>query len=274
MLQDMSFPELPFSGCLDLDTAHVAVAWLLVQIPRLACLVRLTGSDRSKNPAKHAAIAAAYELYNCSLNSCVENTIDHSSWITKSSNEAIGSPVPRSLEFSSVSAFILAVRFYLFRVFLCGLLQTLNKHHGALPGIDMAAVEAQDVASATTIAMCIQYAMRPGPSMPLTALAIALPLQLSIGAWNRLQRRQQRAGVKSCEQAVEMREWYMYHINYLVRMWRGIIATPERLGALCDMFAGGQAIEDACVALDRFAVKATEDLRGEWEMVGDIGYAR
>ena len=265
----MPVPEMPINGCLDLDTAHVATAWLLVQIPRLACLVRSSVSDPTNNPVKQTAAAAAFQLYRSDLASYVEDTIDRFSWTTKSSKDAIGSPVSLVLDFSSVSAFILAVRFHLHRVFLCGLLQTLSTHHGPLLNIDMDTVEAQDVASATAIAMSVQYATEPGQAMPLTALAVVLPLQLSIGAWDRLQRRRQRTDGGVCEQAVEMREWYMCHINRLVWMWRGIVTTPERLGALCDMFAGGPTIEDACANIDRSAVKAREELRGECRMVWD-----
>ena len=146
------------------------------------------------------------------------------------------------LEFKSLQAFVLATRYNLYRVLICGLVQTLIKLGSHSNEFDIAAVEQEDVAAATAIAMCLPYALKPTVSRPLTALAMIIPLQLSLGTWTRLQQRHS-AGTVEHQQATRTIDWSIENTNDLMLMWHSKLITLERMAMLCNMCAGGPLLE-------------------------------
>ena len=260
--EHMATPEISVSNPCCLDTAHAAVAWLLVQIPGLVCLVRRTGSYSIDASEVDHVVALAQELCSSEANVYVKETLAEHTWTLDCSNDNARSPTGTSLDFSSLSAFVLATRYHLCRMLLCGVLQTLASFGEATIPIDKQTVEDQDVTAATAICMCLDYATRADPAMPLTALAMVIPLQVALGSWDRLERRQASTASQDYRRAVRSSDWILDQVHWIDHMWRSTHTNHERMRQLCNLFAGGPAIAGLCDFRDDSLRNALTKLSG------------
>ena len=145
-----------------------------------------------------------------------------------------------NLDFDGAQVFNLALGYYFSQIIICSLMQRLEEVHvGHTLMLDIPAARARDVAAATSLAMCVEYALKPTPSRPFTALAVLAPIQLSIGSWVRLQNRQASAGTAEYSRAAKMVRWTSEKAHYMVEMWQSAPASVERITLISDMFSGG-----------------------------------
>lgn len=159
--------------------------------------------------------------------------------------------VPESYTFESVQVFELLVRYWTVRIFLCGLIQT----HFAIStptalSFDLHAAQEHDIESAVNIAKALDYASTSCPSFPLIALRLLLPLQISFGAWHRLELRSLRKAREfsdttgsidsDLQYARAMKRWCMEVIGGIQDKW-----GPLRTSAYEDMEAKSEAFAGA-----------------------------
>jgi hypothetical protein len=141
--------------------------------------------------------------------------------------------------FASVPAFTLALRYYLHRVLVCGLLQSLC----ALPLVDLpydlAEIEREDLIAAQSITRCADFGLYSPMSSPLVALKLIIPLQLGFGGWHRLEKRQISPDTADYYFAVQMKSWHIDVCHEVDHMWYNIPNNYQRLELICEMFAGG-----------------------------------
>lgn len=252
-------PTLPSRA--HIETAHTAIAWLLFQIPGLVSAVRSLHSPLADTLAVTEAVARACQLRHSLLDSYVRETVQEHSWIRDCLADSTTSPAGPSLDFGSQDAFVLALRHYWYRMLICGLLQSLhrivkdrmttNVCRKAGVGndycVDLQAAEDDDVSAATAISQCLPYASKPDvAAMPLTALATVIPMEFSLGTWNRLLQRQEAADAPDYHKALRMGRWTLDRLHRIGETWRARRTDHERVKKYCDAFAGGPLTEDLC----------------------------
>lgn len=254
----MPMPETPLNQPLSLDIAHTAVAWGLTQLPELVCLVRSAGNSHDAAAIDHV-VNLAQQLYHCQNDLYVQATLEEQMRTAECVHEAARPPDGLAFKFHSLSAFVLATRYYLHRTILCGLLQTIHGFHQHTTVEAVQQAESEDIAAATAIAMCLDYAMRPVSTMALTALAMVIPLQHGLGSWDRLKRRQATTDTLGYRQAVTMEDWFLDKIHHFDLMWRSPHTNHERMKRACHMFAGGPVVDGVCDVRDSALHSAMRD---------------
>ena len=179
-------------------------------------------------------------LFNYDASAFVERTLSAHSTVVKDLEGLKASPMGVSLEFTSVHVFFVAVRYYISQIIICGLMQRLGEMHtDGMALLNIPAARARDVAAASSLAMCVDYTLKPTRSRPFTALAILGPIQLALGTWLRLQKRQPSTHTLEYMQAVSMMDWSLAKAHYIEQMWQSAPASVERMTLISEMFAGG-----------------------------------
>ena len=240
--EDLEKPYLLDDGPCQLDVALLAVEYLLVRVPRLVLAIRLTVQNPSDVEARAKAINLTKELYNSDADRYCARALSLHTCTTATEEKTATLPTNAIIEFDSMSAFVLATRYYFFRCLICGLIETLGKLDPDALSTDLPSVEQAGISAATSIAMCLDYALRPAPSRPFTVLGMIIPLQFSLGTWIRLQQRQP-VGTPGHQQATRMIDWTITNVNHLSQMWRGPHTDVERVGPICELTAGGPLSE-------------------------------
>jgi hypothetical protein len=153
------------------------------------------------------------------------------------------SPFDTAIHYDYLPAFVLATKYCLYRILVCGLIETLEKLcvPGELP-LDMTAIQEADISAATSIFKSLDYALQSDPKRPLTCLEIIMPLQFGFGSWDRLAKRQRSASSQEYLRAVTMRNRDLEVIDQLLRLWNGSVEQSKRRQAVCAMFAGGPLV--------------------------------
>lgn len=232
-------PFTPRDGPYEVEVALRAVEYLIVRLSRLSCLARLATQQHSNKQRSVEAGSLLKELFNSDADIYARKTLHMHTTLISCPDEVTRSPNNSMLDFDSQSAFVLATRYYLYRVFICGVIQRLSNADLGATYIDIVTAQQEDIAAATSIAMSLDYAWRPGPSLPLTALGILIPMQLSYGSWLRLQRRQDSKDTLNYQRAIQMKIWTTEHVNELHHKLNGRIIDPERTEKVMDCYAGG-----------------------------------
>ena len=227
----------PLNRPCDINVALLVVDHLIVQLPRLITYVRAAAGPCSGSQDKLEAIRLVHSLYDSEADSYVGNTLTKHVKKMICSNYDTRSPTGTALDFDSQSTFILAVRYHTYRTLICGLLQTLAnvRPHGF--GLEIDVIEQQDVASAMAVATCLDYALKAGPSRPITALAMIIPIQFTFLTWDRLRKRR-HPGSPGHQQALILLDWSMEILSSLHAMWKVPPWYRKNLQYVLPIFAG------------------------------------
>jgi hypothetical protein len=130
--------------------------------------------------------------------------------------------IPESLAFNSYQKFELLNRYWTTQIFLFGLIQSLATLAPLPPTLNLEIIIAEEIQAATYIAMSTDYAVDslPQPRTPMGAKIMILPLQISFGAWYRLEKSEELLGdVGNMGRA--MKKWPLERSNGMLRLWRG-----------------------------------------------------
>lgn len=224
-------------GSLELDIAVRELDRLYVKLPRLVLLVRGAREHPKNHDAAVQAIALASELHNSKGTLTIRRTLTEVMERARAEPTTLPSfPVPTALHFDSIADFVLASRFFIFRMILSGLIQRLCDLQDKQPPFDRSAVEAEDVWAGTSVLQCVEWALQ---SDPLLVLRMLIPIQIGFGVWDRLEKRQVSSETEEYSRAVQMKAATIEIANQIDVIWGNRLTAPWRLGQICDMFAGG-----------------------------------
>lgn len=240
-LEQIPVPHTPIDGPYDLCLALLASDYLLVKVPRLLSLVRAAADFPGNIGRRLEAAGLVKEWYKSTANAYIERALERHMWTVRSSQTR--SPAGEHFEFDTLSAFGTTVRHYSYRIFMCGLMQAVD---GLDPGnldVDTAAAREEDVSAAMSLAMCVDYALKPGNAMPMTALAALMPLQAAYASWHRLQKRQPTTDTEEYHYAIRMKDWSLDSIHALEAVWCDRSSRRERMEEYAEMVSGGKAFE-------------------------------
>lgn len=172
-----------------IHSASMSLMHCWIQIPRLICLVRQARSY-SDISTLASAVSLAESLWTLDQ---VAITAEYFTATTEivplPAGQDISDIVPESLHFDSVYSLILLTRYWMFQVYLCGLIYSLRTYFpietaaSLLPNVDT--IIQVDSSAATYIAQSFLYALSSSPSLPLVPFRILSPLQASVGSWHR-----------------------------------------------------------------------------------------
>lgn len=220
---------------------------LLIRIPRLVCLVRACVQDPFNLPTREDVIALVGQLHGSEQESYVEKTIAARSWNNTSVDDQNTSPTGTALVFDSLPVFVLTSRYHLYRLLLGGLLVTLSTiSPNAFNEEAIKEAETIELTAATSLAECLDFALKPSPAQSLTIMAMILPLEISLGAWHRLQHREASVGNSpKYQEAGRMASWCIEHLQGLCSRWRAGPIPRNRMEAMYGVFVGGPLLNDA-----------------------------
>lgn len=230
-------------GPCSIDVATEAVQYVLAQLPRLVFQAREFMDGGSEASSDGDLIERIVALFNYEGGSFVERTLGANSATVMDQNDLKALPTGFSVDFKSVRAFYVAAWYHFSQMILCGLMQRLDKMHAdGKAQLNIPGAKVRDVAAASSLAKCVEYALRPTRSRPFIAMAVLGPLQLSIGTWLRVQRQQPSTDTVEYVKAVNMIDWCLNKARIIEDMWQSAPATVERVAVLSDLFAGGPYI--------------------------------
>ncbi|KAK4493675.1 hypothetical protein PRZ48_014860 [Zasmidium cellare] len=241
-LESIARPPVDFNTSSQVDIAKRGLVDLMIQLPRLVCYVR----DCTEGLV---GLAEAIEVVNLLRDSaedqCARETLATVSWTTTSLSSETKSPTGTVLAFESMDAFFFAKRYYSYRLLIGGLLVTL-----ATIADDkdlLAEAEYIELDAATSVAECLDFALKPGPTQSLTCLALIAPLELSLGAWDRLQQRETSFAPEphslKYRQAVQMKDWCIENLQGICQRWRAGSIPRDRMETMYGAFVGGPLMD-------------------------------
>ncbi|KAF2722273.1 hypothetical protein K431DRAFT_345771 [Polychaeton citri CBS 116435] len=176
-----SHPEPLLDTSFDLNVALATTRSLLIEVPGLICMVRAAAQFNSKDEdAARKAICAVQSLYDCDRDIYVRETLHKHTTSHACLSDECQSLFHMLLTFDCLDAYVLATRYRIYEVLICGLAETLGAHDYSTMDIDLEAVEDRDIAAARSLAMCLDYALRPSSAQPLATLAILIPIQMAL----------------------------------------------------------------------------------------------
>jgi hypothetical protein len=242
--------KLPPETSNRINDAFIALQELYIRIPRLARLVRSTQehdvAQFGKNMTREAH-ALAQEIYNSSNDDFIEQVLSEES-ITNTTACTLLPPIEgiQSFEFKTGAAFVLAAKYYTYRMLLSSILLTLCSLAHTDYSFDDEQIRAQDISAAISVAMCVEYGLEGPHSHPLIAMRLFLPIQMAFGTWHRVQkaeRNRELFATPQYEKAAQMKEWCLGITRRLDHIWGNIPTDQRQLERLCEMFAGGPLLE-------------------------------
>ena len=228
------------------NDAFRALQDLYVRVPRLARLVRsIQEHDGAQFVDKTygQAYELAEEIYISSNNSFIKEVLSEES-IISTTTCTLMPPIDdiQSFDFKTGAAFVLAAKYYTYRILLCSILLTLCSLEQGKGRFDEGEIRAQDISVARAVAMCVEYALGGRLSHPLIAMRLFLPVQMAFGTWYRVQkaeRNRELFATPEYETAVRMKRWCLGITRELDHIWGNIPTDQMQLERLCEMFAGG-----------------------------------
>lgn len=247
-LEAVARPQYHLTSPPPLDIASSLVNDLLITIPGVVCAVRAALQDPDDRDKMIAASDRAKQLYYSPHASWIQKTAEATSRPHTSPSHGTSCPTGRTIDFDSVPALLLAARYFLSRLITCGLLQSLASlplSHSHIPHPLAIAAERGELSAATSIAECLDYALRPNPAAMLIAVGLIMPLEPCVGTWSRVQRREKARGREDspkARHASEMQEWCLAQLRVLCSRWRAGKIPRENMEQLYDMVVGGPVV--------------------------------
>lgn len=242
-LESVPIPHTPIQGPYELDLALLASDYLLIKVPRLLSLVRSATEYPANIARRSEASRLIKQWYKSTANTYIEKTLEEHMWTARNSDGVMRSPTGEYFEFDRLPAFGLAVRHYSYRILMCGLMQAVDSLDTESIDRDAVAAQAEDISAATSLAMCLDYALKPTNAMPMTALGALMPLQAAYAAWYRLEKRQISDDTEDYRLAFKMKDWSLDSIHSLEAVWCDRSSRRERMEEYAEMVSGGRAFE-------------------------------
>ena len=231
-------------GSLELDIALSELERLLVKLPRLVLLVREAKQNPHSADAMIEAIALGQELYGSTGTLTIERTLANLMERTKSIPTRISSsPEPTSFDFNSLADFILATRYFVYRLVVSTLVQTIcDLQQDGIP-FEREKAETEDIWAARCIFKSVEWAFKTEQGVHLTMLRMLIPIQIGFGAWHRLEKRQTLFDAPEYLHALRMKAVSIEIANQIDTRFGNRITTSWRLEGITEMFAGGELRE-------------------------------
>jgi hypothetical protein len=176
---------LPYSPTF--NQAFACMKELYEPLPRLLRLIRLWKQVPTNDALGAEAVGAAKELYLHRCSFLIEEVIVHSNSAVPKLSPDADIEEPPTLEFDSVSEFILIVRYYCHRLLLYGAIHTICNILASESPFDIDILKTQDLHAARIVDMSVGFALQESGSLPLSAHHLMTPLKLAFGAWHRLE---------------------------------------------------------------------------------------
>lgn len=203
-----------------------------IQVPRLARLIRRARSN-SDISTLASAVSLAESLWTLDQ---VARIAEYFTATTKivplPAGQDISDILPESFQFDTVYSLILLTRYWMFQIYLCGLIYSLHTYFpmetaaSLLPNVST--IVQVDHSAATYIAQSLSYALYSCPALPLVPFRILSPLLASVGSWHRAMRHSDGlspslikaydAAEKSCRSR-RMIEWILTESNSVHAKW-------------------------------------------------------
>jgi hypothetical protein len=236
----------PLQPCVAFNAAVKALSRHFIRIPQLMRLVRAARIDPTDTGALLSALELASDLANSDLESRLKPIIVKSVELRPTMSSDIAAVMPKPYHFDSLQRFALLIRYLTFRVYLSGLLQSLQSLSSAsactplFSLLSLPTLQTSDLAAATAIAMSLDYTFSIAPSLLLVPLRILMPLQISFGAWHRLERRCMMLDPEAerAKTAKTAKSWAAGMIDSIQRRWKAVPSLYAELEANSEMFAG------------------------------------
>jgi hypothetical protein len=247
---DIAFPNL--------RVASVSIMHSFIQLPRLANLVRRATSDVNDTESLQSTLDLSKRLWSLDPRLLIDNILQSSTTVayTPPSSD-IADIIPQTLEFDSVQPIILCMRYWLLRIYLSSLLQTIRDafptESAASSVPELLAVQQSDVEAATNIAQSLSSTLSLSSSLPIVPLRVLSSLSASAGSWYRLVQRLTRAQEslapgsfafaktsQAISDAKRMEIWAIEQSNRIHDRWGVERGTSTTFEALFDSMAGGK----------------------------------
>lgn len=235
------------------NDALLALQGLFIRLPRLARLVR-AAQEHDTTPIIGEALQRAYnlsqELFTSTNDGFIQETLAEETTVSiltcppMAPIEGLG-----SLNFRSGGGFMLAAKYYTYRLLLCGLMLRVLSFGPLDPVLDEEEIRAEDMSAATAVAMCVKFALGRPDSHPLIAMRLFLPVQMAFGAWYRFEKLERSGALfdtPEYRKAVRMKRWCLGIAQKLDHIWGNIPTDEQQLEEVCEIFAGGPLPD--CVA--------------------------
>lgn len=245
----MPRPQLSTLGLpqaeINLDVAAQTIDDILISLPRLVCIVRAAAQDYDDLQSMATAVKLAKCLFNSNLDPMLRKAIENQSQSTDAKDKT---PFEKCLEFESVTAFMVAIRYFGYRMIICGLLQTLasiDTYELFLDRTTAAEARTGSVDAAMSTVMCLDYALRPGRIRNFLAMEMVWPLEACTGIFMDIQASESSMESSEYIQAAQMVERCAGSLCQISRRWRAGCMPPWRMRELYDVFRGGPLVPDA-----------------------------
>lgn len=214
----------------------------LIQLPRLGRLIRESNEKPLDSALAFQACRLAEVLFEneeLETHTWMRTVFESFTTTAPTSNLEWAALVPKSYQFESIGDLMVVVRYCTSRLFLCGLIQTLCASLAIAPPFDLTIIHSRDIEAARTLAMCVQWAQTIDPSLPLVALKMLFPMQISYGAWDRLQEREIDSSSHVWRRAQNMKDWILNVVNDIQIRWAYRLSDHDELEQKVKSFAGG-----------------------------------
>ncbi|KAF2792431.1 hypothetical protein K505DRAFT_387464 [Melanomma pulvis-pyrius CBS 109.77] len=250
-------PPSPF------QTASTLVMHSFIQITRLACLVRHSVAYPADIEVLTSALSLAESLWVLDPSTPISTVLASSTTLLSIPPcPSIADIIPSSLHFCSIQVAILLTRYWMLRLHLCGVIQTLYRYFSAYiegAGVHLPCLEEvrdMDKEAAVNVAMSVPYAITIEPNLPLVPLRLLPVVQISMGPWYRAVQRLEKLSSPSGSTSVlestlddaesemelskarRMQDWVVEQGNQIHDAWGLERVSVEYLKVGVDIMAG------------------------------------
>lgn len=224
----------------DDEHAFISVARQMVRIPRLMRLVRRLLQVPTDEDVRSEVIELVENLLlnRIEVETRISSILESAVHVHPTKSEEIAALVPQSFAFDSVEHLQLCLWDWLSRMLICGLLQSLNTLFPDSPLVDPGFLERDDIQAAECIAMSAQWTKGLDPRLSLVELRHLVPMQISFGAWHRLEKREAMTASAEWHRARKMKDWVFSNTQQTTQKWRCQLNDFQTLELKMEVFAG------------------------------------
>lgn len=214
----------------------------MTRLPHLIKLVRQYRYQQLDEDVVEEMLKTAQDLYKNGGDSIPVNIIEYSS-NDEPRDIDTGKPLLESwYHFDSVFDFTLALKCYMHRLTICGIIQRLHDMGLASKNnFDIAQVAFEEMNAAECIVKCSRYALDPCWAPPWPGLRYLLAIEAANGTWSRLEKKCNMindAGLRTKKRAAQMKQHCIVIIGHILRDWDGADFEPH-LESVGEMLVGG-----------------------------------
>ncbi|KAH8723869.1 hypothetical protein GQ44DRAFT_773740 [Phaeosphaeriaceae sp. PMI808] len=239
--------------------ASMAIMHMLIQIPRLNCLVRYSAAHPQDTEIIATTITLAEYLWQLDLPGQVSPLLSEATTIDPSPPfESLKDMVTESLRFDSVQNMVLCSRYWMLLTLFGGLVDTLYRYYPAEVALSLLPsrylMHKIETDSALRLVKSVAWAGMMSKTIPLVSLRLHTPLQISIGPWYRTIQRLKNfqsaspglddetslAITRNTTYARRMKDWVIAECNRVHKQWGIVYITEKPLIEALNTMAGGE----------------------------------